>query len=348
MPAQRWFRRIARVARTTIAVAAIAAVAVVAASPVSVLAATPTRVPGEPVIDPIIEPTSPLLGIVTAAGGIVIAIGFLIVMARVLAGIGGTARSTPVWRRPWFLAISGAALVIGILGGRAIAYAATQGGLSIIGAGVLAMLIGAVVIASFVIGLIAIRFRHGDVSRAIATVLAAAGLLAAGSIGGAATAAATGGTYRDAVVLEASGTTNLRLDVHVPPFVAHSDGHADCRSNPDGRIVVDITALELGEFGPGTMRAMVSLPHDTVEAQAEFFVDNADLPEGSVPPSWSGRVLVTNIGADHASGRLAFDGLPLLVPDKLPPEAQSSAAIAVGKAWPPSISGEMTWSCQPW
>jgi len=54
------------------------------------------------------------------------------------------------------------------------------------------------------------------------------------------------------------------------------------------------------------------------------------------------------MGPDHASGRLAFDGLPLLVPDKLPPEAQSSAAIAVGNAWPASISGEMTWSCQPW
>ena len=346
MPAQRWFRRIARVARTTIAVAA---VAMVAASPVAVLAATPTRVPGEPVVEPTIDPTSPLIGIVTAVGGIVVAIGFLIIMARVLAGIGGVAtQSTRVWRRPWFVAISGVALVIGILGGRAIAYAATQGGLSIIGAGVLAMLIGAVVIALFVIGLIAIRFRHGDISRAIATVIAAAGLLAVGSIGGAATAAATGGTYRDAVVLQASGTTNLRLDTRAPRFVARADGRADCRSNPDGRVVVDVTALDLGEFGPGTMRAMVTLPKDTVEAQAEFFVDLGDLPEGSVPPSWSGRVLVTDMGPDHASGRLAFDGLPLLVPDKLPPEAQSSAAIAVGNAWPASISGEMTWSCQPW
>src|SRR4029079_15422591 len=179
MPAQRWFRRVARVTRTTIAVAA---VAVVAASPVAVLAATPTRVPGEPVVEPTIDPTSPLIGIVTAVGGIVVAIGVLIIMARVLAGIGGTSpRSTSVWRRPWLLAISGVALVIGILGGRAIAYAATQGGLSIIGAGVLAMLIGAVVIALVIIGLIAIRFRHGDISRAIATVIAAAGLLAVGS-----------------------------------------------------------------------------------------------------------------------------------------------------------------------
>jgi hypothetical protein len=346
MPAQRWFRRIARVARTTIAVAAVAAVV---ASPVSVLAATPTRAPGEPIVDPAVDPASPLIGILTAAGGIVIAIGFLIIMARLLAGIGGSAaRATPVWRRPWFLAVSGVALVIGILGGRAIAYAASQGGLSIIGAGVVAMLIGAVVIALLVIGIVAIRFRHGDVSRAIATVLAAAGLLGAGSIGGAATASATGGVYRDPIVLEASGTTDLRLDVTVPRFVARSGGHADCRSNPDGRVVVDITALDLGELGPGTMRAMVSLPHDASEPRAEFFVDAGDLPEGSVPPTWSGRVLVTDMGADHAAGRLAFDGLPLLVPDKLPPEGQSSAATAVGNAWPASISGEMTWSCQPW
>src|SRR4029078_13664234 len=78
MAAQRWFRRIARVARTTIAVAA---VAMVAASPVAVLAATPTRVPGEPVVEPTIDPTSPLIGIVKAVGGIRGRIGFLVIMA---------------------------------------------------------------------------------------------------------------------------------------------------------------------------------------------------------------------------------------------------------------------------
>jgi len=295
----------------------------------------------------------PLATLVPAIAGIAGAIGLVVIIGMVVAGIGGPVdpdvRSTATWRRKGFLVVAGTMLVLGVLGGRAIAYALSQGGLSVLGAGVLILLLGAAVIGLVAIGLVALRIRHGHVSQAVATVLAAAVLLAVGTIGGGATAAATGGVYRDAVVLRAPGEASLRLDTRgILPFAARNASSAECGSEPDGRTVVEVTALELGELGPGTMRVTLLLPVAPSDLPtAEFFVDLGDLPEGSIPPLWSGRVLVTEMGADHASGRLAFDGLTLSIPDKMP-EEQSAAAIAVGKAWPTTISGEMTWSCPPW
>ena len=288
-----------------------------------------------------------------AIAGIAGAIGLVVIIGMVVAGIGGpadpNARSTASWRRPGFLVIVGIVLAIGVIGGRAIAYGISQGGLSILGAGVLIFLFGAAVIGLAAIGLVALRIRRGHLSQAVATVLAAAAILMAGTVGGGATAAVTGGVYRDAVVLRATGEATLRLDTRgVLPFAARSAASAACGSEPDGRTVVDVTALDLGELGPGTLRGTLLLPVVPSDMPtAEFFVDLGDLPDGSIPPSWSGRVLLTGMDADHASGRLAFDGLALLIPDKMP-EEQSSAAIAVGKAWPTTISGEMSWNCQPW
>jgi hypothetical protein len=48
---------------------------------------------------------------------------------------------------------------------------------------------------------------------------------------------------------------------------------------------------------------------------------------------------VSGISADHASGRFAFDGLSQRVDDKMP---------APGSEWPSTISGELSWTCQPW
>ncbi|HEX5823585.1 MAG TPA: hypothetical protein VFY18_03905 [Candidatus Limnocylindrales bacterium] len=341
----------------------LAAALVAIALPVPVLGATPEGTTGGSFTEPAGNLLDGLLAFAPVVAGIAGAIAIMIIMANVLAGIGGPvgqpaqipgsvpwsgSRSTVTWRRPWFVVVAGAALVIGVLSGRSVAYAFSQGGLSVLGAGVVIVLLGMGVIGLGGMGLVALRLRHGHLSQAIATVLAAAGLLAGGAIGGGATAAATGGVYRDAVILQASGETVLRLDPGDLSFVATKGGTADCQSDPDGRTVVAIAALDLGELGPGTLRASLYLPVASSEpVTAEFFIDAGDLPEDSIQPSWSGPVLLSGVSADHASGRLAFDGLPRLIPDKMP-EAQSSAAIAVGKAWPSSISGELTWSCRPW
>ena len=354
MTATPWFRRAASLVWWTTALAAFVA------GPMSVLAATPVGGGGEPTSPPSPGPMDLLLNVLpllaAVTGGVVIAI----LLGTAVAAIGGPAgsaagsaaangsRATPAWRRPWFIAIAGTALVMGVLCGRAIAYSASRGGLSVLGAGILVILVGAVVVVLCVIAVVATTIRRGHVSRPILNVFAAAGLLAAGTLGGSATAAATGGLYRTAVVLETPGETNLRLDAATLPFAKRGAGVGTCQSDPDGRTVVGILALELGELGPGTLRANISLPVAASEpATAEFFVDAGDLPEGSVPPSWNGRILVSGLSTDHASGRLAFDALPRASMDKLPGD-QSAAAVAMDKVWPASISGEMTWNCQAW
>jgi hypothetical protein len=329
----------------------IGAIGVVAAVPVSVFAATP---PGGGPPAAVEGPLSQLLGIAVFVACIAVVVAVLIAIARVIARVGdgnlapGTApdsaastpsRSSIVTPVPIVVAI--AAVVAGVVAGREIAYERSMPGLGGALGGIIPIFFLVVVAGGLgLVGLVAIAIRHGRVSPAIATLLAASGLLVTGAFGGAATAAATGSLYHEPIVLEASGTSTFALDATTLPFIVRQGGLASCRSDPDGRTVVDVTALGLGELGPGTLRGFVALPVAATEpASAEFFIDAGDLPEGATPPSWTGRGLVSGISADHASGRFAFDGLSQHVDDKMPAPAST---------WPSTISGELSWTCQPW
>jgi hypothetical protein len=348
MTERRWTRRAASIARFEVAIGAIG---VIAAVPVTVLAATP---PGGGPPAPVDGPLNQLLGIAVLLACIAVVVAILIAIARVIARVGdgnlasGTApegvastpsRSSIVTPVPIVVAI--AAVVAGVVAGREIAYERSMPGLGGALGGIIPIFFLIVVAGGLgLVGLVAIAIRHGRVSPAIATLLAGAGLLVTGAFGGAATAAPTGALYHEPVVLESTGTTTFTLDVATLPFATQQGGRATCRSDPDGRTVVDVTALELGELGPGTLRAFVGLPVAASEpASAAFFIDAGDLPEGATPPSWTGRVLVSGISADHASGRLAFDGLSQHVDEKMPAPAST---------WPSTISGELSWTCQPW
>jgi hypothetical protein len=280
-----------------------------------------------------------------------VVIGLAIVVARIGESADGAARapeSRSTTSRAISVVLAIGAVVVGVVLGRGIAYEASHRELGVIGAAVLMMSVIGVVVAMAAVALIATKIRHGHGSRAIATILAAAGLLAASAFGGGVTARALGGTYHDPVVLDALGETTFALDPGALPFVARVSGRADCRSEPDGQTVVDMTALDLGELGPGTLRAMVSLPIQASEpATAEFFIDGGDLPDGSVQPFWRGPVLVATISTDHASGQLAFDGLTREIDQKMP-TPESSVAIAAANAWPSTLSGQLTWSCRRW
>jgi hypothetical protein len=305
--------------------------------------------------EPEVSPLVGLLGVAAPLAGIGIAILVVIGLAILVARIGGPAvdagerpRSRPAAARTAFVIVAVLAVVIGVLVGRAIAYEASHGGFGAIGAAVLAMLLAALVVGMALIGLVATKIRHGQVSRAIATILSASALLALSAVGGGVTARATGGTYQDPIVLEATGEVTVALDAGPLPFVPTVLGQADCRSAPDGRTVVDISARDLGELGSWTLRASVSLPTSTSEpARAAFFIDAGDLPEGSVQPFWSGHVLLASISADQASGHLAFDGLGQEIDPKMP-APESPAAVAAAEPWPATISGQLTWSCRPW
>ena len=240
------------------------------------------------------------------------------------------------------------ACIVGVLAGRAIAYQGSVGGFGAVDAAVLSFFLIVAVVGLVLIGLIARKFRHGQVSPAIGTLLAAAGLLAVGALGGSATAAAFGGLYHEPVVLAAAGQTQVELQAGAIPFVARDGGRADCSSGPDSQAVARITALDLGELGSGTLRATIGVPGQAADgATAELFIDGGDLPEGSMQPFWSGPVQLAELGGEGASGKLTFTSLGLSNAAEKP-EQGSSGPTSAAPGWPATISGSLSWTCQPW
>lgn len=331
-------------------------------APAAVLGATPPGTTGGSGIVP--EPS--LLSVLIEAGtrllAIALPLGLVIGLAFLVARVGGpaVARSSTGGETPGSqpgsnlaravaLIVAVIAGVGGVLAGRAIANLWGVGGLGINDGAVLLILVVMAVVGLALIGLIATAIRHGQVSLAIGTILATSGLLAAGTFGGNATTAATGGLRPPApVVLESAGEASLTMPAGVPPFAAHDHGRATCSSVPDGRTVGTVTALELGKLGSGTLRATLTLPAQASSAAtAEFWIDGADVPEGWTQPFWTGSVLVTGLGPGQASGRLNFAGLARETdPNVL--KGGSPAPTSAVSNWPVTITGVVSWTCQPW
>jgi hypothetical protein len=250
------------------------------------------------------------------------------------------------------VALAAGACAIGLLVGRSIAYSKSVGGMG--GAFEAAILIFFLIVAVIILVLVALigmKLRHGHMSQPIATLLAVAGLLAIGALGGHTTAAAFGGLYRQPVVLQATGRTTIDLQAGDVPFAARLAGEATCDSVPDGQAVASITALALGELGSGTLRAHLSLAaegSDSVAGTAEFWIDGGDLPEGSPQPSWNGPVRVIEIGPEGATGKLTFTNFEGFSNDPALKGPESPAASSGTGEWPPTISGVMGWTCEAW
>jgi len=352
----------ARLIRGTTRLAWLVVIAATVAAPASVFGATPPGTTGGPTTEPEVSLLSRLLGVAAPLAAIAVALSVVIGLAFVVARIAGptvgpaaapSSAESNVSRsaigRPASVLVAVGACVVGVLAGRAIAYEGSVGGLAgVLGAGILSFFLIVAVVGLALVGLIATKIRHGHVSRPIGTLLAAAGLLATGALGGHATAAAFGGLYHEPVVLEATGATRFDMQAVAVPFVARDGGRAVCRSVPDGRTVADVTALELGELGSGTLRATLSLPAQASDgAAAEFWIDGGDLSDGSIQPFWRGSVQVTEIGADGASGKLIFASLERENGAEKP-ISESPAPTSAAPGWPSTISGLLSWSCQPW
>jgi hypothetical protein len=149
----------------------------------------------------------------------------------------------------------------------------------------------------------------------------------------------------EAIVLDAAGTTEAAITGGDLRFTAKDRGAALCRSLPDSRAVSDVTALELGELGSGTLRAMLGVSAGTGIGTAEIFIDGGDLPEQSFLPSWTGRVTITSSTANGASGSMTFTALALQADPAGKPGLPAPAGV---DEWPATLSGTVSWSCDPW
>lgn len=299
-----------------------------------------------------------VLGPVAAIAGLVLVVVVLIGIGSLVARIGGQPagpdhtrrQEPPAHGRLRELAAGtflGAMALGALLAGRWAAGQASLGGLSGIFATVELVFVGGAIVAGLVIvGLAAAGFRHGHLSPAIATVFLAAALAVGGAIVGAVTARATAGVPRAPVILRADARLHLELAVPSLPFTSRDDGEAECRSGGDSTSVNELSGLDLGELGSGTLRVGLALGSDVGLASGEFFIDGGDLPEGSPMVVWTGAVVATPTRSDRSAGRLTFTSLPLSRGDGKP--AADSAPPMPGAPWPSTLSGTLTWTCGPW
>ena len=303
------------------------------------------------------------IGVTLAIVGVVI--GLLVGIGRAVARIGDRPQDqrdapTSTGRGPsTFVGIFSligvvAAAIVGLFAGRAFAYMSSEGGLgNIFAMGYLILFLGGSVIALVVVGLAATKFRHGHVTWAIGAVFGSAALLVAGTFVGRATAPATGGTYHEPVVLVAPASVHIRFNPVALAFVAQDGGQAECHSVPDHRTFNDLSALDLGELGQGTLRGGFTIWADgSGSGSLELFIDGGDLPEGSPMVSWVGPATVTSISSAGDSGALSFDGLVRSAGDGKPVPVDSGQELAtpapVASEWPATLSGSIGWACQPW
>jgi len=236
-----------------------------------------------------------------------------------------------------------AAAGFGVVAGRTHAWNQSVGGLTAaLGGGV--VLFGVVIgvaIITVVAVVLARGVTHGPVPKLRVAGLTAVAV-ALGFAGGLSTAAATGGTYREPVVLESGGSARLTLTTAGIEFAPSTGTSAACHSIPDGTAIEGLSTLDLGELtvagASGTLRADITLTTETAGVgRMSLWIDGGDLPEGSFQPSWSATVPVTQpVGA---AGTIAFTGE--LWSDKVDP----SLTVA---PWPESLVGSIEWSCSAW
>jgi hypothetical protein len=235
------------------------------------------------------------------------------------------------------------ALVIGILGGAAIAFQAGQGGLG-------GALGGAVILLGLVVGTVAVALSwllvtalsRADMGRAAISVLLASGCVAAGAYGGYAISAGPAGIQPTPVVLEATGRMTGTVTGDNLRLVARAEATARCFSVADGRDLAYATTDDIGEFGPLTLRAWV---HATVggadPVTVDLVVDSADLAEGADPLGWTGPARMVEADEGRMRGEVAFENLPREV-------VKQPSATSAGADWPATLSGTISWACAPW
>jgi hypothetical protein len=230
-------------------------------------------------------------------------------------------------------------LGVGAFLGYQAGYESTLGGFSAINAAFIAFAIGALAAVAILVGLGNLLRPHGRGLGASRYAFAAAGLIAAGGVGGYAAVPVFDLGYHRPVTLEARGEASITLD-GVQAFEPRADGRADCRSVADGTDVQEVVALSLGELNGSVLRADILLPvEERPRGSISVFVEGSRLPEGSVPPTWDTEDVDVDAPADGATGSLTFEAVPLRVDSEMGPPAGS---------WPATLSGEISWTCEAW
>jgi hypothetical protein len=243
---------------------------------------------------------------------------------------------------PWLVLV--AALAIGILAGREIAAERSRsflGGIFV----VLLLAVGIVALgAAAVVGVFLHGGRLGIVTKSL---VAAAGLLVVGTVGGHLTAGLTGAIDRAPVVLESVGTSTIDLTGAVESFAPRDNSAAVCRSVPDEQAVGDVYESDLGELSGATLRGTLTASSTSSDVGSlELWIDGGDLSDGADQPFWGGPVTI-QAGRDGFAGVATFS--------RLGRESGPAKGDVTGTptptptdGWPATMSGQLSWTCAAW
>lgn len=224
----------------------------------------------------------------------------------------------------------------------------TAGGLALLGA----IVVGAVATVAVIVGLAAGHRSYFGVATVVGCAALIAGIYVGSSFG---SSEGLGGW----AVTRATPTPQIPL----PSFPTYLEAHADvtialeagsgftpnpttggpdgtsghwCRSGPDSTLVSEVTAHEVAHLGTSTIYADLDLTDPSLlspdpELTYPRLLLQLGGPSGMTAYLWSGPSRV--IAHDAMSGTVAFDAL---LADAVPP------------GLPPTLSGQLSWTCRAW
>ena len=253
---------------------------------------------------------------------------------------GGTASTRSRLRDPAFVVVVIGVAAIGAWAGREMAFQRGAGGMGaafgppLIVAG---LLVGMLVVAA--IWSIVARLCGREARRTRGSIAVAIGLLWAGAISGYAISAGPAGIRPEPVILEATGRMSTILTGGSPQFVAH-DAAATCYSHADSRDLGSIESDDVAEFGAATLRPWVHPGVAGADPVVDLVVESTDLPEGADHVGWTGPAQLVESNDGRTQGRVSFEHLPR--------EAVKQPTATPSSDWPDTLSGAISWVCDPW
>jgi hypothetical protein len=241
---------------------------------------------------------------------------------------------------PWLVLV--AALAIGILAGREIAAEQSR---SFLGGIFVVLLLGVGIVLLIAAAVVGVFLHGGRVTAASKSLVAAAGLLVVGTVGGHLAAGLTGAIDRAPVVLESVGTSTIDLTGAVQSFAPRNDSAAVCRSVPDEQAVSDVYGSNLGDLGRATLRATLTASSTTINAGSlELWIDGGDLSDGADQPFWGGPVTI-QASPGGFTGVATFSRLAR---ESGPAKGQVNESPTPADGWPATMSGQLSWTCAAW
>jgi hypothetical protein len=179
--------------------------------------------------------------------------------------------------------------------------------------------------------------RGGRPTMRVVTV-AAVTLVVGLGIGGAIDALVRLG-HHDPVKFAGAGTLSVTLD-RLDGFAGRGDVAAHCSSGWDSTLVARIEADSVGRVRAGTVDAtVILLPEGSSDGRPVVYVSvrPADTNKNAAPTWYGAGDVVERIDGDRR-GRIAFTGATLTSGDESMPRPEG---------WPVSLSGSVSWSCDP-